>query len=324
MIAMGWFINEVSFTGQYESCRVFIAHLKTLLEMRQSNRVIREGLYCSKYLPNLHVAGDLTVRDAVKAEKDRDLTLQVINWLDRGGPFIDSIREQIDNDDFELANIPVTEYAIAEAVRQKILGNSSALFSLETPNFNFSTSPLAVNQIDDNLNEIIHQIDNIWVFEDLIESAKKQKAQPTSWNEMLDEIIQTCPSLSLSNDLGTQLNPHPFSSVICRRILFYMNILNNLVESRTESGEYTERTNEIINEFFLGDGATITDESSTNKKKFKADMTFKDPRDISNNLFCSWHAKIPLRYFRVHFEFPIKSTAKTMAVCYMGPKLTKD
>ncbi|EPN9988173.1 hypothetical protein VCSRO12_2848 [Vibrio cholerae] len=320
---MAWFINEVSFTGQYANYRLFIEHLKALLKLRQSNRIIRDGLYCSKYLPNLKVSSDYTVRDAVKAENDRDLTRQVLEWLDKKGPFIDSIREQIDNDDFELADVIVTEYAIGEAARQKIMGNYSALYSLETPKFDFSNSPLVVNQIDESLNVVTHQIDNFWILEDLVKSTEKQTVQPTSWKEMLDLIGQSFPYLSLSSELNDHLEPHPFSNVICQHVLFYMNILNSLVKSRNESGEYTDVTNEIINKYFVGDGAKITDESVQNKQKFKDDMTFKDPRDTEKKLFCSWHAKISLRYFRIHFEFPLKSTERTMAVCYIGPKLTK-
>ncbi|HHY0533974.1 hypothetical protein ACPV4Y_04155 [Vibrio harveyi] len=320
---MAWFINEVSFTGQYDNHRLFIEHLRELLKLRQTNKSIRDGLYCSKYLPNLKVAGDLTVRDAVKAEDDRDLTLQVLEWLDKKGPFIDGIREQIENDDFELSDIVVTEYAIGEAARQKISGKYSALYSLETPKFDFSTSPLVINQIDENLNIIKHQIDNYWILEDLVKSTEEQTPKPTSWRDMLDLASQSFPFLSLSNELNDYLVPHPFSHVICQHVLFYMNILNNVVKSRDESGEYTENTNKIISKYFLGDGAKITDESAQNKAKFKGEMTFKDPRDINKSLFCPWHAKISSRYFRIHFEFPLKSTQKTMAVCYIGPKLTK-
>ncbi|HGY9574167.1 TPA: hypothetical protein ACOJPC_002353 [Vibrio fluvialis] len=320
---MTWFINEVSFTGQYENNKSFIEHLKSLLRLRQSNKIIKDGLYCSKYLPHLTVVGNSTVRDAVKAENDRDLTRQVIEWLDKKGPFIDSIREQIENDDFELYDIVVTEYAIGESVRQKLIGNYSALYSLETPKFEFTTSPLVVNQIDDNLTIIAHNIDNFWTLEDLVKSAENHIPQPTSWNEMLDLVIESFPGLSLSDELGDYLNPHPFSLVICQHVMLYMKIFNSVIESRDEFGRYTEKTHEILKKHFLGDGAKITDESDTNKVKFKEEMTFKDPRDVSKNLFCSWHAKISLRQFRIHFDFPIKSTDKTMAICYIGPKLTK-
>lgn len=320
---MVWFINEVSFTGQYRDYRSFISHLKSLLKLRQDNKNIRDGLYCSKYLPNLKVVGDSTVRDAVKAENNKDLTRQVLEWLDKKGPFIDSIREQIENDDFELSDVIVTEYAVGESVRQKIFGNYSALYSLETPKFEFTTSPLVVNQIDDNLNVTAHNIDNFWSLEDLEECAKSKASQPTSWDEMLNLSRESFTYLSLSDELIAQLTPHPFNSVICKHVLIYLKILNSVVKSRNERGEYTKKTNEIIRKYFLGDGAKITDESESNKTKFKDDMTFKDPRDLESSLFCSWHAKISKRYFRIHFEFPIKSTQKTMAICYIGPKLTK-
>lgn len=320
---MAWFINEVSFTGQYETCSAFIEHLKVLLKLRQSNSRINSSLYCSRHLPNLKVSGDYTFRDAVNAEGNKDLTRQVLGWLDKKGPFIDAIREQIDNDDFELFDTVVTDYAVGEAARQKLHGNYAALYSLETPVFDMSLTPLVINQIDEKLQVLTHEIDNYWLLDELVKSVEEQRVAPRTWREMLDLITESCSSLCLSEELEEQLIPHPFSHVICKHILFCMHILNRVVDSRDTNGEYTEETHQLLEQYFLGDGAMITDESAQNKASHKKNMTFKDPRDTEKEIFCSWHAKISYRYFRVHFEFPLESTKKQMAICYMGPKITK-
>lgn len=320
---MAWFLNEVSFTGQFSSKESFIDYLRSILKLRRQNPAVKDGLFCSKHLPELKVSGDFTLRDAVIAQRDRDLKIQVLEWLDKKGPFIDDIRQHVENDDFEIFDKIVTDFGVGESARQKILGNYSALYSLETTEHDMANEQLVVNQIMEDLTVVPHEIANFWDLDTLTLNVESRKRPPSSWNEMLEYITEKYSKLSLSNELIEHLSPHPFSSVICKHVLFYMSVLDNLVGSRNDRGEYTELSQSILNDYFLGDGAKITNESSSNKKDYKDKMTFKDPRNNQVDIFSTWHAKISSCYFRIHFEFPLKAENKTMAICYIGPKLTK-
>jgi hypothetical protein len=319
---MAWFINELSFTGQFDNQDSFLYHLKGLLKLRSQNAAVKDKLYCSRLLPSLKVVDDLTVRDVVNAQRDPVLKKLVLEWIDKKGPFLDDIRQNIENDDFELFDKVVTNLGAGEAVRQKILGNYSALYSLETPDWPCNTTRLIVNQITNELEVIAYQIDNFWDVDNLVLDIESKRGMPKSWQCMIDTINEIYPSLSISDDIINFLSPHPFSLVICSQVINIMKILNDLVDSRNDNGEYTKEGHDILKEYFLGDGAKITDESKTNKGKFKDEMTFKDPRNKKNKIFCPWHAKISSRYYRIHFEFPISADSKTMAICYIGPKIT--
>jgi hypothetical protein len=52
-------------------------------------------------------------------------------------------------------------------------------------------------------------------------------------------------------------------------------------------------------------------------------MTFPDPEGGAD-IFAHFHGKISHRFFRLHFDWPVPSTATRLKVLYIGPKLTKS
>ena len=44
--------------------------------------------------------------------------------------------------------------------------------------------------------------------------------------------------------------------------------------------------NELYNKHFVGEKAWFTDESKKNKDNFRKEMTFPDPEDTSQKIFC--------------------------------------
>jgi hypothetical protein len=119
------------------------------------------------------------------------------------------------------------------------------------------------------------------------------------------------------------LLPTPFSQLVTKRIFELLDILNRLVIESDLNGQLSETGRNLLQQHFSGDKAWFTDESSTNKRNFKQEMTFSDPIDNSKKIFCSWHGKIKTPQVRVHFEWPRPNNQKKIKVVYIGPKITK-
>ncbi len=321
---MPWFINDISFTGQFPTNQSFLDFIKKILTLRNTNKIVKEQFYCSRMLPELLAVKTLTVRDVINTSSDRYLKRLVLEWMNKKGPFLDDIRAPVLDDDFELFDKIVTEQGAGEATRQKLNGNYSALYSVDTPEFNCCETPLIVYQITSELEAIGHSINNVWDLNNLIENMEAQIIPPSSWRELIEYADTHFQYLVLHNSIINVLSSQPFNKVICSQAINILTILNRFVSSRDANGEYSEETRTIFSDFFSGDGAIITDESQTNRTKYEDKMTFIDPSNSDNAIFCSWHGKISHRYFRIHFEFPLPSERSKMAVCYIGPKLATN
>jgi hypothetical protein len=103
--------------------------------------------------------------------------------------------------------------------------------------------------------------------------------------------------------------------------------LNEYVESRNVDGSESDRSRELVRAFFTeAQGAVpiFTGEPVTNQRKFEQSLTFPDPESANETLFAHWHGKIRHRFFRLHFEWPLRREARRIKVVYVGPKLTSE
>ncbi len=74
----------------------------------------------------------------------------------------------------------------------------------------------------------------------------------------------------------------------------------------------------------MGDEALFTDESETNKRDFARELTFSDPSDPAQDLFCPWHGKVKFGgQYRIHVEWPRPRGQARIKVVYIGPKIAK-
>lgn len=320
-VNMNWFINDLSFSGQYSTNDEFIDFLQKLLKLRNDNAVIKSNLYCSRILPQLKVVRNNTLRDVVNASKNKLIKGQLLEWLNKKGPFWDDDRQTISDDDFELFDTVITDQGAAEAARQTILGKNASLFSLENASPCCSHTPLKIMQILDDLSQVPHDITNHWKLSQLIEHSDTLNIEAVNWPQLIEQVAEQYSHLIISDTILKSLLSQPFSPIISRRVSVLLSILNQLIGSRNENGEYTPATHAIFEKHFAGDRPLFTDESVSNKRTFKKQLTFSDSHN--QNIFCSWHGKISHRSFRLHFEFPLPATKKRMEISYIGCKLTK-
>ena len=75
---------------------------------------------------------------------------------------------------------------------------------------------------------------------------------------------------------------------------------------------------------FVSERPHFIPESDSNRRNFKSGLTFQDPSNPSQNLFCHWHARIDLQAFRIHFEWQRPAGQREIKICYVGYKITRS
>ena len=146
---------------------------------------------------------------------------------------------------------------------------------------------------------------------------------PINWSQMLATAHASFDSLALAADCMDSLKMEPFSSYVVERVFELLRVLNEFMECRNKDGTHSNRNNELIAHHFSGGKAWFSSESDSNQRNFKQDLTFPDPDRPGQKIFCPWHGKIKTPQYRIHFEWPMKSSPK-LRVLYIGPKITKD
>ena len=131
------------------------------------------------------------------------------------------------------------------------------------------------------------------------------------------------PNLVLSESIERVLAPHPFNLYVIERSMELLTVLQQYLESRDDNGRHTANTRDLLARHFSGGKAWFTDESATNKRAFKNELTFPDPIDPTAQVFCPWHGKIKTPQYRIHFAWPIEAADRVIRVVYIGPKITR-
>ena len=86
---MDLYINDLSLNGQFADSQSFRAALEPLLQLRHSDAILRDSLYCSRTLYTRQVTKINSLQQAVLETKDKLFIRQVLNWFANAGPFWD-------------------------------------------------------------------------------------------------------------------------------------------------------------------------------------------------------------------------------------------
>lgn len=318
---MYWLFNDLSFTGQYPDVETFCNELKKLLHLRAISDAVRQRLLCSRSLYERPVTPSSSFREAVYHSRDRDFKIQAMSWVGNHGPFWDDDRASQQDDYFQYDDQDVTDQGLGEAARRILVGNPSAAYSMVGGRYRFTLTPLLVQHglTEAPLSSV--EVPNTYKLQELRHEAESV-VSPRNWNEFLAYSRQSFTQLMILNIVDAPLSRHSFSNGIAERVTGLLEILDSLVSSRDQKGTYTGETNELIRNHFQGETAKFSDESETNKNKFRSKLTFRD-KDTGQNLFCPWHGKIAIQDFRIHFQWPLTSKDTKLKVVYIGRKITK-
>jgi len=158
----------------------------------------------------------------------------------------------------------------------------------------------------------------------LDERLDKRPLYPSSWDELIKIEGERMKWLIFLRHLPGSLLRCPFDHSLAKEIDGLLAVLNSLAFETRLDGSLSTEGLALQQEHFSKQNAWFSDESETNKRIFKAKLTFDDPEDPSRTLWCPWHGKVNKQQFRIHFEWPRPPGQRHVKVTYIGPKITKQ
>lgn len=308
--------NDLSLHGQFRSARDFEESIGRVMEMREIAGRFGRKLHCHRNLVNAQVTPELRMPQVVgglAADKGRAL----MGWLTKHGPFLEDIREHGDDDYLTCRDEIVTEKAVGEAAYCRFHDIDRGLVSL-APSL-WETSPLHVTWHNGGSKSV--DVENYWERETLQRDLASVSPPMGTWRD-LERIVRTrYAALTFSDDAFEPIRRHPFVSSAAERIIQILGVLHDLKHSFDAQGRLTNEGHELYDKHFKGDKALITNSSPGDIAQFGKELTFRNPSNPNEYLFCPWHGKVKSTVpIRVHYHWPIRADAPVYVV-YVGTKI---
>jgi hypothetical protein len=320
---MTHWINDLSLSGQYQSVKEFCTTLDQLLSLRERNEVIQGRILCSPELGTRPVIGNTILRDIVLHQSSHLLRQRTLRWIGKDGPFRTGERAPNDDDLFWFERKEVTDQGLGEAARRRILSLDARTFSFPGSEPSCDSSPLEVvhGLLEEPLANV--EVPNTCSPELIASGVVNSLGLPRSWHAAFDSLRIQFHRIAFAPELERFVEGQPFVRYVYERSRELLAVLDRLLVSRDENGQWTSESNGLIANHFQGEKAWFSDESEGNKRDFERELTFRDPEDVSKELFCPWHGKIKTPQYRIHFQWPIGADQTRAKVVYIGPKITK-
>lgn len=310
--------NDLSLHGQFQSARDFEESIGRVMEMRALAGRFGRKLHCHRNLVNAQVTPELLMPRVVGA-LGTNTRRALMGWLTKHGPFIEDIREHEVDDYLACGDEVVTDTAVGEAAYCRFYGVDRRLVSL-APSL-WETSPLHVTWHNGGPSPSV-DVENYWEREALHQALKDVPIPMKTWRDLEDHARRMYPTLTFSDDAFEPILWHSFVKSAADRIIRILGVLHELKHSFDAQGRLTNEGQELRDKHFTGE-ALISDSSETEKTEFKKELTFRNPSNPNEDLFCTWHGKVksPNGPIRVHYHWPIRADAPVYVV-YVGRKIT--
>ena len=313
--------NELSVHGQFSDLVTFRAAVGRVMVIRSLMRRFGRELYCHRNLVNSRVTRDATIPQAIQG-LDQNSRRALMGWLTRHGPFWEDVREHCKDDYlecFKYEDSIVTDTAVGEAAYGCFHGRNRGLVSVAPSSWRFSPVLVEWHEEDDVRSVEVRNYWDAGVLE-----AELRDLQPPlgSWLDLETTARTCCPGLVFAPDSFGSLAGHPFHPAVADHLLLRLIALHDLKNCFDEQGKRTPAGHRLYQKHFTGDKAWFSDSSATEKRDFRTELTFPNPSQPGESLFCTWHGKVKTPQLRIHFSWPIRAT-EPLYVVYVGPKLTK-
>lgn len=316
---MPWILNDLSLSKNEKCFEDFFHEFEDFLNCVASTTTLKTDFLCSREIGNALVIENTSFMQAVMQQAPRNLKSRIISWVNKHGPYWDDNRAYNDDDYFEYKNIDVTNQGLGECSRRSALNINTSTYSFDG-SFNFTPLFIDHGLKEDRLGNF--EIKNLWSLANLKQEALSTLPAPKNWKESYDRLVSNHQKLNFSEDILQQLSPTPFTITIHDRLNELCRVLEEYLASRDADGRHTENTEKILQDHFHGSKAWFSDESATDKHKFKNELTFKNPRSGKPGIF-TYHGKVKTPQVRIYFEWPVKPNQNNIHVVYIGSKITK-
>ncbi len=308
-------LNDLSLHGQFHSARDFEESIGRVMEMRVLAGRFGRKLHCHRNLVNAQVTPELLMPRVVGA-LGADTRRALMGWLTKHGPFIEDIREHDVDDYLACGDEVVTDTAVGEAAYCRFYGVDRGLVSL-SPSL-WETSPLQVTWHNGDSKSV--DVENYWEREALQRGLESAPAPMRTWRD-LEGIVRTrYAALTFSDDAFEHIRPHPFVQNAAHGIIRILDVLHELKHAFDAQGRLTNEGRALRDKHFTGE-ALISDSSDTDKERYRKELTFRNPLNPNEDLFCPMHGKVNSTVpIRVHYHWPIRADAPVYVV-YVGRKI---
>lgn len=300
---MDCLVNDSSVRQQFLCKEEVLGVLKELYGLSRSGNV---KVYIPHVIPHLTPIAGVRFVDIISGLADYDEKRLLKIWFSKGGPFCADLDvNENPRLTYSFRGADVTNQVIADVARINCHGGNSCMFSFARGGFPAGTLTVVGNA------NILHDVDNYDVAENVLLSPRLHERDIETWAEFLPFLQRKFPSVDFLEGCVDAISRSPFDIMLVGKFHDLLSVVVQLQKAMDD--EDSDAYHDIYAKHFARDG-WFSDESKTNKRKFKKDMTF-------HHQFFPFHGKM-LPPFRMHFRWPLEKDVRPI-VAYLGPKLTK-
>lgn len=312
---MAVLLNELSLHNQFATVAEFSRSLKTILDCRHKLRVTPFPLKCTTQFSQCPICQGKLIRHLI-GQLPESQRSNLYRWMTKEAPYWDQDPEHDARGTyvyFQDEDNLIIGSAMAEAGHLVKQGARAALATFSPSNYlqnsltiKWDTDPVGVD------------VPNFWTVDAIVRHVQAWQPPVDSWATLAERAKQKFPELTFLPDWDQPLAGQPFVRAIANNALRLLDILHQF---KRADGMNTAAGNELYQNHFGGErGDKFSNESETNRRKFRGQMTFR--LATGEGVFCPWHGKIKYREFRLHFSWPI-AAERPLYIAYLGPKITK-
>lgn len=334
-----YYVNELSFEGQFtdDTVRRFEREMALIWSMYELLREKGLGFHLSRSVLQQPacISSDGTVKYTISDIVGKiDRGLAHFFWERIGAWSFAAIGEEFDGvrvffagkdiSDFAPAYPAVLCYLDPSNPQRLISSVTSSTYTANTLDFSIleknKTVPISVS-----ITNLINKNDVIIDLGDII-------APPCNWRNALNYFKEKYQYIHFTDNLTNRLLAETWSSNLFAQVDGKFQRLNSIVGTVIELRaarknadqelieKFIRQYNEQYKDMFAHKNSSFSDESATNKDKYKDDMTFNVAMGRSE--FCPFHTKFAYNEFRLHFTWPISDTDYSTYIVHLGPKIT--
>ena len=313
------FLNELALAEAWTATSLVRQTLADILRARQEQSALRNALYCARGMATVQTPAGIPIFQAA-LDLPRDMRILLLSWINKFGPFIEDDRLAIDEDLFYFECDDVTDLGLGEAARRLQSNlNAATLSPIGNEDSRFTENKLEVvhGLCEEPIDQIL--VPNYTDINPLVNALGNLRPDPRNWDELLKQCRDRFDLLHIGPHCDKTITYYPYKPVAGRRIIRLLDILQQIMAEKDNSGQFSPKGLELRNKYFTGKEAWFSDESESRRNQPNK-FSFPDP-DGKDKLVCFWHGKISNPLMRIHFDWPIESNKKHIRICYIGPKI---